>query len=182
VNVTFPHRFSVLAAVFTLRALAADTHLDPAKSTLVATFKQEGVAVAAPFRRFSGTIAYNAENVAASTAALDVDTGSLDLGDERYNAEVRKKAWFDSATFPKATFRATAIKPGSVGHFSASGTLTIKGRAQAILVPISVQNAAGTTTCDGVLTISRKSFGIGDPSWNDVLDDAVSVRFHLTSH
>jgi len=32
---------------------------------------------------------------------------------------------------------------------------------------------------DGTLVISRKYFAIGDPDWNDVVDDKVSVKFHL---
>jgi polyisoprenoid-binding protein YceI len=90
-------------------------------------------------------------------------------------------AWFDSAAFPKATFRSTAITPGAVGHFSANGILTIKGNAQAIAVSVTVQSAAGTSTYDGVLTISRNYFNIGDPAWNDALDDPVRLRFHLVS-
>ena len=167
-----------LASV-SLAVLAADTNIDAAKSTVIATFKQEGVPVDAPFRKFSGRIVYDAKNVAAATASLDVETGSLDIGDEMYSAEVRKPAWFDSARFPNATFRSTAIKPVAAGRFDATGTLTIKGKAATITVPVTAQ--AATNAFDGTLVISRKAFGIGDPAWNDVLDDKVSVRFHLIS-
>lgn len=166
---------------FALTCVAADGAINAAKSTIVATFKQEGVPVDAPFKTFSGRIVYDPANVAASSASIDVDTGSLDIGDPAYNAEVRKKAWFDSATYPKATFRSTAIKAGAAGRFDATGTLTVKGKAQTITVPITVQNAAGGTAFDGTLSISRKAFGIGDPAWNDVLEDSVKVRFHLVS-
>jgi polyisoprenoid-binding protein YceI len=168
---------SLMLAVVSLAVVAADTNIDVAKSTLVATFKQEGVPVDAPFHKFSGYIAYDAKNVAAATAKLDVDTASLDIGDEMYNAEVRKPAWFDTTHFPTATFRSTAIKPVAAGKFEATGTLTIKGKAVTLAIPITVTSNA----FDGALTISRKAFGIGDPAWNDVLDDKVSVKFHLVS-
>jgi polyisoprenoid-binding protein YceI len=162
-------------------ALAADANINAGKSSLVATFKQEGVPVDTPFRKFSGNIIYDVAKPAAATAALDVDMSSLDIGDDAYNAEVRKKAWFDSATYKTATFRSTAIKAGAAGQFVATGNLTIKGRVLAITIPISVQTAAGLTTFGGSYALSRKSFGIGDPIWEDVLDDKVTVTFKIVT-
>lgn len=169
------------AMMVTLSTLAADSGIDVAKSTLIATFKQEGVPVDSPFKRFSGRIVYDPANVAGASASLDVETGSLDIGDEAYNAEVRKKEWFDSATYPKATFRSTAIKAGAAGKFEATGALTVKGRVLTVTVPVTVQKLGAVNAFDGTLIISRKAFGIGDPIWNDVVDDKVSVRFHLVN-
>jgi polyisoprenoid-binding protein YceI len=174
--------FIAALAVPALAALAAavNTKIDPAKSTVIATFKQEGVPVDVPFKRFSGVIAYDPANLAASSASLDVETASLDFGDALYDEESRKKQWFDSATYPKATFRSTAIKAGATAdQLSATGTLTIKGKAQSITVPIKMQKLANATAFDGALTISRKTFAIGDPAWEDVLEDKVNVRFHF---
>lgn len=173
------HSLLIALACVSLAALAADTNIDSGKSTVIATFKQEGVPVDAPFRKFSGHIVYDAKNAAAATAAIDVVTGSLDIGDESYSAEARKPAWFDSAKFPTATFRSTAIKAISASRFDATGTLSIKGKAVTITVPVSVP--ASANAFDGTLVISRKAFGIGSADWDDVLDDKVSVRFHLVS-
>lgn len=181
-SIPFNHpSLAVLLAFTAIATLAADMRLDASKSTVIATFKQEGVPVEAPFRRFSGTISYDASNVTAAAAQLEVETGSLDIGEEAYNAEVRKKGWFDSATYPKATFRSTAIKPGAAGQFDATGTLTMKGRAVTLTVPVKVSSAGASTIFDGALIVSRKAFGIGEPMWDDVLDDKVSVRFHLVT-
>jgi polyisoprenoid-binding protein YceI len=171
------------AAVITLASgvlMAADLNVGPAtKSTVVATFKQEGVAVDSPFTRFSGKISYDPQKAAAATASIDVETASLDIGDPAYNAEVAKKSWFDSATYPKATFHSTAIKPLAANKFEATGTLTVKGKVQTIVVPVTVTAAANGSVFDGSLVISRKAFGIGDKQWDDVLDDKVTVKFHL---
>jgi polyisoprenoid-binding protein YceI len=160
--------------------LAAPLNVGPAtKSTLTATFKQEGVAVDCPFTSFKGVIDYDPKNVAASTALIEVDMATLDIGDPAYNAEVRKKSWFDSATFPKGVFKSTAIKAGAAGKFDATGTLTIKGRVMTITVPVTVSATAAGTVFDGSFGMSRKAFGIGDPIWEDALEDKVSVKFHL---
>ena len=168
-------------------ALSADTSIVAAQSTLIATFRQENVPVDAPFKSFTGTIVYDITQPMSARAALDVDMTSLDIGDETYNAEVRKPAWFDSAHFPQATFRSTAIQPGimgqtaSAGKFTVIGTLTLKGRSLTVTVPIRVARAGKTNSYDGNFELSRKAFGIGDPTWKDVLDDKVRVRFHLTT-
>jgi len=174
----WPASLLLLLGLFTmLGARAADARIDSARSTVAATFSQQGVPVEAPFRRFSGTIAYDANNVAGSSATLTVAMDSLDIGDEAYNAEVRKKPWFDSAKFPAATFRSTAIKPGTGGRLDATGILTLKGKSQTMTVPVRVRPSKGATTFDGTFVISRKTFQIGDPIWEDVLDDKVTIRF-----
>ena len=160
-------------------ALAADPGVIVAKSSIVATFKQENVPVDAPFKSFNGRIDYNPSQPNAAKAAMELDTGSIDLGSPEYSAEVRKKSWLDSTGFPKASFISTSVKPGAAGHFEATGTLTLKGKSQSLIVPVAYSVSGGNSVFDGQFEISRKYFGIGDPDWNDVLDDKVRVKFHL---
>ena len=176
--------FALAAIVAACAAFAADSPLDSAKRSVEVTFRQENVPVDAPFKTFSGHIDYDASKPAAAKASLELDPGSLDLGSEEYSAEIRKKAWFDTAEFPKATFASTGIKPGAAGHFDAIGTLTIKGKPQTITVPVTVDTSGGVMAFDGSFDIQRSSFGIGDAQWNDVVDDTVRVKFHLvqTTH
>jgi polyisoprenoid-binding protein YceI len=159
--------------------LAADGDLNLSQSSIVATFRQQHAPVEAAFKKFSGSIVYDAARPADTAATLSVDTGSLDIGDDDSDAEVRKPAWFDSARYPQATFRATAIRPGAGGHFEASGPLTIKGRTQTVTVAVTVQRSGGANVFDGSFELSRKAYGIGDPAWEGVLDDGVRVHFHL---
>jgi len=160
-------------------ALAADLNITPGGgSKVTAAIKQEGVEVESPFTKFTGRIAYDPAKVAASTALLEVDMASFDFGDAAYNDEVRKKSWFDSATYPKAKFQSTSIQPGA-GGFQATGQLTVKGKVQTITVPVKVSASAAGTVFDGAFNISRKAFGIGDPVWEGTVDDKVVVKFHL---
>lgn len=173
----------LLAAGLAVASLAhaAELSIGPAGGNKVtATFKQEGVEVETPFTKFTGRIGYDAAKVEASTATLEVETASFDFGDPTYNAEVRKKSWFDSAAFPKAKFQSTAIKAGAAGGFTATGSLTLKGKVQTIAVPVKVTTTGGRSVFDGSFAISRKAFGIGDPVWEDVVDDKVTIRFHLS--
>jgi len=172
--------FSTIAVTVAFVATAAgDPTIDASKSSIIATFRQENVPVDAPLKKFNGRIDYNATQPNAAKAALEVDTGSLDMGSSDYNAEVRKKPWLDSGTYPKASFISTSVKPGAPGHFDATGTLTLKGKTQTLSVPVTVGKAGSAMVFDGAFEISRAYFGIGDKEWNDVVDDKVKVRFHL---
>jgi polyisoprenoid-binding protein YceI len=153
--------------------------INPASSSIIATFRQEGVPVDAPFKRFSGQIDFDAAHPATGHATLQVATASLDLGSPDYSAEVQKAEWFNCAAFPSASFVSTSITPGAPGHFTANGTFTLKGRSQTLSVPVTVTRTGAVIAYDGTLQISRKYFSIGSADWNDVLDDTVRVRFHL---
>ena len=168
-----------LGCLLAFAALAADHNVTPATSSIIATFRQQDVPVDAPFGQFSGTIDYDPARSSVTSAALSVDMASLDLGDAETNAEARKPAWFDTARYPRATFRSTSITPGAAGHFDATGTLALKGRTQLVTVAVTVQRADHALAFDGSFDLSRKSFGVGDSSWEGVLDDTVRVRFHL---
>jgi polyisoprenoid-binding protein YceI len=170
---------AIAATVAFVATAAGDPAIDASKSSIIATFKQENVPVDAPLKKFNGRIDYNATQPNAAKAALEVDTSSLDLGSSDYNAEVRKKEWLDSGTYPKASFISTSVKPGAAGHFDATGTFTLKGKTQTLTVPVTVGQAGAAMVFDGAFQISRAYFGIGSTDWSDVLDDKVRIRFHL---
>lgn len=167
------------ALLLAVAAVAADSPVNAAKSSVSATFTQMKVAVDAPFKRFRGTVDFDAAKPAAAKAHLEIDTASFDLGDEDYNSEVRKPAWFDSAKYPKATFDASGLKPLGPGKFEAAGTLTLKGKTQALTVPVTVKSEGGADAFDGTVTISRAAFNIGDDEWKDTVADPVSIKFHI---
>ena len=170
---------TIAVTVAFVATAAGDPSIDPSKSSIIATFRQENVPVDAPFRKFNGRIDYNAGQPGAAKAGLEVDTASLDMGSSDYDAEVRKKDWMDSGTYPKASFISTSVKPGATGHFDATGTLTLKGKTKTLTVPVTVGKAGAAMVFDGAFEISRAYFNIGDKEWNDVVDDKVKVRFHL---
>lgn len=158
---------------------AGDPSLNAAKSMIIATFKQENVPVDAAFKSFNGHVDYDPAAPNASKAAIEVDTGSFDMGSADYNSEVRKKGWLDSGTYPKASFISTSVKPGASGHFDATGTLTLKGKSQTLTVPVVATVSGISKVFDGSLEISRSYFGIGDAEWKDTVDDKVRIKFHL---
>lgn len=174
-----PFRLALLTPLLLALSAAADVPLNAAKSSITAGFAQMSVPVEAPFKRFSGSVAFDPANPAQAKAHLEIETASFDLGDEDYNSEVRKPDWFDSAKYPKASFDASGLKSLGGNKYEASGTLTLKGKTQTLTVPVTLASAGGANAFDGTVTISRSYFNIGDAQWKDTVADPVSIKFHI---
>lgn len=170
--------FLLLLCLSTALFATASSPVDAGKSQLLATFTQMSVPVDGEFRKFSGQVSYDAATPDAAHAELIVDTASFDIGDDDYNAEVRKAEWFDSARHPNAVFKATGLARTAKGY-EARGTLTLKGRQQALTAPITIEPGPNATTYRGTLPISRKAFAIGDPVWEDTVEDTVQIRYTI---
>jgi len=168
----------VLVALILVGA-AAGSSVNAARSELSATFRQMNVPVTGRFTSFRGRVQFDPKTPAAAGARLEVDTASFDLGAEDYNDEVRGKEWFDSAAHPTAVFVSSKVVPAGPDRFKTAGTLTLKGRPQALEVPFGVRRENGGRVYEGTFTVSRKGYGIGDAEWDDVLEDAVVVRFRI---
>ncbi len=153
--------------------------IDAGKSRVAATFRQMNVPVEGVFTRASGSIQFDPAKPELATASLLIDTAGFDLGMEDYNAEVRKKEWFDSKTYAQASFVSTGFKALGADHYQASGKLSIKGRSVEVSVPVTVRREAAATLFTGSLPVSRKRFDIGDAGWNEVVDDIVTVSFRI---
>jgi polyisoprenoid-binding protein YceI len=172
---------SLLGVAFAASAAVLKT--DAAHSTVTATFKQMNVPVDAKFKKFSANIDYDAAKPDAAKATVEVDTGSMDLGDAEYNKEVAKKEWFNAAQFPKATFVSSSIKSAGTGKLTVTGKLTIKGKTADVSFPLTVKADGKNQVFDGVLPIKRLTYNIGEGEWKDtsMVADDVAIKFHVVA-
>ena len=155
--------------------------VDGGKSRITATFTQMNVAVDGEFKRIKGQVSYDPAKPENSSTELSIDMASFDLGDDDYNAEVRKAEWFDSKTHPLATFRSTAIRALGPDRFEATGTLLLKGKSLTVKAPVTVKTEGTLRRFEGQLPISRKAFKLGDAGWDEVLEDQVLVKFVIVA-
>ena len=155
--------------------------LDPGQSEIVFVSRQMGVSVEGKFRKFDAQITLDPKKPEAGSVVLTIDTGSATLGLPETDAELVKPNWFDTAKAPQASFRSNAIKNLGAGKYEVSGTLSIKGNAQKLIVPVSVAQAGGTSTASGSFTIKRLDYKIGEGEWADtsLVANEVQVRFKL---
>ncbi|HEY4353340.1 MAG TPA: YceI family protein [Paraburkholderia sp.] len=170
-----------MALSFALTAHDAHAQIDAAHSTITATSKQMNVPVEGKFTKFSAQLAFDPAKPATGSAKVDVDMTSYDLGDETYNDEVRGKDWFDAKTYPSATFISSAIAPAGADKFNVTGKLTIKGKSQTVVVPVTVTTQGAAHVFDGSLTIRRSQYDVGLGEWKDtsVVADDVVIKFHF---
>lgn len=159
----------------------AHAAVDVSKSSLTATFKQMNVPVDGKFKTVNAKLQFDPSNLAKSKAQIDVDVNSFDLGNAEYNHEVTGKDWFDAKSFPRATFVSNSIKPGANGRYDVTGTLTIRGKAKSVVVPMQYRKEGAAQVFDGVLPIRRLDFGVGQGDWGDtaIVANDVQLKFHI---
>ncbi|MCC8394653.1 YceI family protein [Paraburkholderia sp. MMS20-SJTR3] len=172
-----------VAALTLFGANLAHADVDLAKSTVIATTKQMNVPVDGKFKKFSAQLNFDPAKPAAGTASMSIDTASYDLGADDYNKQAQGKEWFDSAAYPSATFVSSAIAPAGGNQYKVTGKLTIKGKSQTVVVPVTIASQGATQTFDGALPIKRTQFDVGTGEWKDtsVVADEVVIKFHLVS-
>lgn len=174
---------SIIALLATLALpVAAQQRLLPAQSELTFTAKQMGVPINGHFKKFDAQISFDASKLAASRVTLTVDMGSASIGTPEMDTELPKAPWFNVPKFPQASFASSSFKALGGGRYEVGGTLSIKGQAQPVLVPLTMTQAAGLTVANGVLPIKRLAYRVGDGEWADtsMVADDVQVRFKLS--
>lgn len=174
------------AAITAVAPASNAAQLQPAGSEIAFTTKQMGVPVEGRFTRFDARITLDPRSPQTGSVAFSIDTGSARFGSTELDAETPKATWLNVARFPQASFQSSAIKASGSGRFDVTGTLSIKGSSQTVVVPVQVvQTAAGAnrvSTASGNFTIKRLAFRIGEGEWADtsILADDIAVRFKLT--
>jgi polyisoprenoid-binding protein YceI len=119
------------------------------------------------FDKTSGKIVFDA---AAKTGSVDVviDTKSVDTGSAIFNEHIQAEDFLDTAKFPTATFKSTAVRFDGDKPVAIDGNLTLKGvtkpvtllvsRFQHMPHPVMKKDAIGA---DASVTVKRSDFNAG---------------------
>ena len=118
-----------LAAALSFNAMAADTYqLDPTHTA--PSFEADhfgGVSIwRGKFKKSTGTVVLDR---AAKTGTVDVtiDMSSVDIGNDKLDAELVGEKFFDVAKYPSATYKGTQIRFEGDKPVDVIGTLTMHG-------------------------------------------------------
>jgi polyisoprenoid-binding protein YceI len=152
------------------------------KSEIRFVSKQMGVNVEGRFRRWKANVDFRPGDLAHSGAGFEIDLASIDLASEESEAEVRRPSWFDTAKFPVAKFASTGIRSLGGDRYEIAGTLSLKGVAQDVVVPVGLKrDAAGNSVAEGEFKVRRLDFKVGEGIWadTDTIANDITVRVRM---
>ncbi len=153
------------------------------KSTLVFTSKQMGVPVDGSFKRFKATLNFDPASPQSSSTSLELDLASIDAGSKEASDEVVGANWFNVKQYPTASFKSSAIKSLGGNKFELRGPLTIKGTTKEVVAPVSFKQDGANGVFDGMFTIKRLEYKIGQGEWGDTstVADEIQIKFHIVA-
>lgn len=137
-----------------------------------------GIATGGNFKGLSGSIKFDAANLAASDFDVSVDANSIDTDIEARDNHLRKAEYFDVAAYPKLSFKSTRLtKTNRDGYFYLFGTITIKGVTKEIKFPFTATAKNGGYLFEGNFKLNRRDFGVGKNSIS--LSDDLTVSLSV---
>jgi polyisoprenoid-binding protein YceI len=178
------HARLVLASLTLLAASALSAsaepvayRVDPGHSTAGFTIRHIFSRVPGRFRELEGTIQYDDQNIANSSADITIKTGSIDTNNERRDGDLRSANFFAADSFPTITFKSTKVIPGDKEHFKLVGDLNMRGVSKPVTLDVTFLGAGPfgmggrsmgkKAGWEATTTINRKDWGI---VWNQTLD------------
>ena len=117
----------------------------------------------------SGTVTFDPQNPGATKGKIVVAAESLHVPNPMMKTHLHGGQWLDVAKFPEISFEAKALKnvktSGDTATADVVGTMTIKGAAKELTVPVKMTYLKGklgqrVPNLDGDLLVIRASFEI----------------------
>lgn len=164
-------------------AFAAETvqrwKINPEESSIRFSGRHAGKEFTGKFKTWKADIAFDPARLAESAVDVTVETGTAETGNALYDGSLRAMEWLNPKEFPTAIFKTSTFRETGEGAYEASGTLTLKGQTQDLVLPFSLKLEGDTATMNGTVTLDRLAFDVGkaaDPKaeWVDK-DIKVSV-------
>jgi polyisoprenoid-binding protein YceI len=166
---------ALLAIAVALPAHAADTWaIDRDHSTVSFQVRHLLTKVRGSFGDFSGTVLMDPKSPQTGSVEFSIDAKSIDTDLDKRDEHLRGADFFDVANHPKITFASKKVAPLSAGRYAVAGTLTIRGVAREVTLPVELLGTSkdpwGNTRAAFAteITLNRKDYGI---NWNKSLDE-----------
>jgi polyisoprenoid-binding protein YceI len=133
------------------------------------------------FPDLSGTLDLDPAAPAKSALSVTINVAGMVTTDPKLDEKLKSETFFDTAKFPKATFKSTAIEITGEGRGKLTGDLTLHGVTKPVTLDVTF-NGAGTPPMtqlyvvgfDAVGTLKRSDFGI--KNFVPLVGDEVTLR------
>lgn len=155
--------------------------VDAGSSRLAIEVQLMGSAVAGSFAGWSADIRFDPEDLPASAVEVQVDIGSLSLGD--VGEQALSPAYLDVAGHPTARFAATSFRRTGDGQYEAEGELTLRGRTAPVTLPFALVIEGEHARVRGRTRVDRLAFGVGAEAMpgDDTLGFPVEILVELSA-
>jgi polyisoprenoid-binding protein YceI len=184
-------RFALVTGILALAAPLALAQtstwsIDAAHSEVDFTVRHMSVSnVHGRFGNLSGKILLNEADITKSSVQVTIDATTVDTGVTMRDADLKSANFFDTATFPSASFTSTTVaKSGS--NLTVSGSLTLHGVTKPVV--LNVEGPSGPAPgmdhkphsgFSATTTFKRTDFGIGSKYPANVIGDDIALVIEL---
>jgi polyisoprenoid-binding protein YceI len=172
---------AVLVMMFAAPVYAAKWRSIAANSSLEFIVTFEGEESAGKFAAFDTVYEFEQGDATPSSLHVTVDVRSATLSSADLDEAMAEKTWFDSATYPVASFTANVAQLADGQEFLARGMVSIKGVERELDLPLHVSIEGNRMQMSGNVSLSRLDFGIGTGEWlsDSSIGHAVIVKFEV---
>jgi polyisoprenoid-binding protein YceI len=133
----------------------------------------------------AGWLRFDEDDWSTAKVVVDVDAGSVDLGDRDWNDAVTGKRFLDVREFPLAHFESTSVEKGEGNRGTLHGKLTLRGVTREIAIPFAFNRAGATIFAgmqtlagfSGQATLDRTQFGMS--SFPKAVGTQVTLRLEI---
>ena len=129
--------------------------------------------VGGQFKDFTGEIAFDPDRLEAGRVSVQIDAASIDTGVSDRDAHRRSDDFFAVEKYPQLTFVSDSIVKTGAGSFTVRGTLTLRGVARPVELPVTYLGSArdpygkDLVAFEASIRLNRKDFGL---TWNAALE------------
>lgn len=153
---------------------SANWNIDTAHSAIHFTVRHMVIAkVRGSFRKYSGTVSLNEQDITTSSVSVHIDAASIDTGVEQRDNHLRSADFFDVEKFPAITFQSTKVEKSSGDGLRVTGNLTMHGATREVVLEAEQlglgKDPSGNVKAafEAKTSIDRRDFGL---KWNQALE------------
>lgn len=140
--------------------------IDYTTSFIEFTGEQAGAEFRGEWQQWRGHLRFEPDALADSALYVQIQTNSVDTGDEERDETIQDSDFFDSEAHPTVIFESGPITTTESG-FATEATLTVKGQDFPVTFDFDVAEDGATRLLTGQARLDRLALGIGLGDWAD---------------
>jgi polyisoprenoid-binding protein YceI len=142
--------------------------IDANHTNVIATWDHFGFSKpSAHFGQAEGVLVYDADNIGQSSVKVRLPLTGMTGFAARFDDHLRSKDFFQTDTYPDATFASTKVEAAGKGRLRVTGDLTMRGVTRPVVLDVTLNKSAPGRDgqprigFDATATLKRSDWGLG---------------------